>query len=116
MLWLAGCTSPETPAPVATVVSATAADTVGLLPGPNVRLVQGHCTGCHSASLIRQNHMSRDRWDATITWMQDTQGLWPLSAEHRSAVLDYLEQVQGPEQPETESPWAQPLYAPNPAW
>lgn len=89
---------------------------VELLPGPNRALVIGHCTGCHSASLIRQNRMTRERWDATITWMQETQGLWPLSEEHRARVLDYLEEVQGPLEAVTDSPWAQPLYAPNPAW
>ena len=91
----------------------------GLAPGPGRDLVLMNCVACHSAALIVSNRMSRQRWDDAITEMQEEDGLWPFSDEDRSAILDYLEATQGPtdsaELAET-SPWAQPLYRPNPIW
>ncbi len=66
-----------------------------LPPGPNRELVMANCLACHSAKLILQNRMTRQRWDEKISWMQKTQNLWPLSKEVRSKILDYLETVQG---------------------
>lgn len=58
-------------------------------------LVLGTCTACHSESLVLKNHMTRDRWDETITWMQEKQGLWELSPDERKTILDYLAVHQG---------------------
>ena len=61
----------------------------GLLDGKGLSLVINNCTNCHSAKLIIQNKMNRDRWLATIRWMQETQNLWDLG-ENETIILDYL--------------------------
>lgn len=63
--------------------------------GPHRAVVEETCTPCHSAAIILQNRMTRKRWDETITWMQNKQGLGDLSSQTRSQILDYLEAVQG---------------------
>ena len=63
--------------------------------GPHRAVVEETCTPCHSAAIIAQNRMTRKRWDETITWMQNQQGLGDLSSETRHQILDYLEAVQG---------------------
>jgi quinohemoprotein amine dehydrogenase alpha subunit-like protein len=67
----------------------------GLAPGEGRDLVLGNCTVCHSASIILQNHMSREAWDKTITWMQKEQGMWELEKSDRKIILDYLSTAQG---------------------
>ena len=67
----------------------------GLPSGPGVDLVLGNCTICHSTSIILQNHMDREAWDKTITWMQKEQGMWELEAGDRKAILEYLSKHQG---------------------
>jgi hypothetical protein len=67
----------------------------GLPPGSGIDLVLGNCTICHSTSIILQNHMNRDAWDKTITWMQTEQGMWELEAADRKVILDYLSNYQG---------------------
>ena len=66
-----------------------------LKPGAGRDLVLATCTACHSELLVLKNHMTRDRWDETITWMQEKQGLWELSQEERKTILDYLAVHQG---------------------
>jgi hypothetical protein len=63
--------------------------------GPHRDVVEDTCTACHSAAIILQNRMNRKRWDETITWMQDEQGLMDLPSQTRSQILDYLETVRG---------------------
>ena len=92
----------------------------GLVEAPGVELVRAHCSACHTTRLVQHNRMSRERWDATLTWMQTTQGLWEIAPEQRGAILDYLATWQGPEHHTAEaastSPWASPRYEPNPIW
>ena len=66
----------------------------GLQMGDGVDLVLENCTACHSTEIIRENHMSREAWDKTITWMQEKQGLWELGKD-RKIILDYLSKAQG---------------------
>ena len=42
----------------------------GLVDATGHNMVAAHCTACHSAKLISQNQMSRERWLETIRWMQ----------------------------------------------
>jgi len=90
----------------------------GLVKAPGRAEVLANCTACHSTKLITQNRMSRERWDQTITWMQQTQKLWPLEPSVRTAILDYLEQTQGDEavllRGDHGSPWHRPRYPANP--
>ncbi len=58
-------------------------------------LVLATCTACHSEALVLKNHMTRERWDETLTWMQEKQGLWELAPDERKSILDYLGKYQG---------------------
>ncbi len=81
-------------------------------------LVLGTCTACHSESLVLKNHMTRDHWDETITWMQEKQGLWELSPDERKTILDYLATHQGLEETGNAQAFNSSLYRyhypPNP--
>lgn len=61
----------------------------GLKDGKGLMTVINNCTNCHSAKLVIQNRMSRERWDATILWMQETQNLWDLGSNQK-VIVDYL--------------------------
>ena len=69
----------------------------GLKDDPNLHLVIGACTPCHSAELITQNRASRDGWEGMIRWMQETQNLGDLG-QAEPAILDYLAKYYAPEQ------------------
>lgn len=68
----------------------------GLAIDPNLMLVKGQCTACHSAKLITQNRFTREGWKDKIIWMQKTQNLWDLG-ESEPAILDYLAKHYAPE-------------------
>lgn len=97
----------------------------GLPPGEGRELVLETCTACHSTAIILQNRMTRERWDRTLTWMQEKQGLERLAPETRRKILDYLESTRGLEikkapgkDAEKPSPHGSPIYEfnyrPNP--
>ena len=65
--------------------------------GEDRQLVLDNCTACHSTAIIRQQSLSRQRWDETITWMQEKQGLWDLEPTVREKILDYLSKAMEPE-------------------
>ncbi len=54
-----------------------------------------NCTNCHSAKLVTQNRMSREGWEATIKWMQETQNLWDLGT-NQELILSYLSKNYAP--------------------
>lgn len=54
------------------------------------------CTGCHSSRLVRNQAMSRDRWDETLTWMTERHGMAELEGGERALALDYLTAQFGP--------------------
>jgi len=61
----------------------------GLKEDEGLMTVVTHCTACHSAQLVMQNRMSKERWNATIRWMQETQNLWPLG-DSQEVIVNYL--------------------------
>lgn len=61
----------------------------GLKEDEGLMTVVTHCTSCHSAQLVIQNRMNRERWNATIRWMQETQNLWELG-ENQEIIVNYL--------------------------
>lgn len=93
---------------------------MGLKPGAGRSMVVANCIPCHSTAIIAANHMNRQQWDRIITNMQEKNGMWPLPTTLRAQILDYLEAAQRVEDPGLDagkqSPWAQPLYRPNPLW
>lgn len=76
----------------------------GLVIADGFELVKQNCTVCHSAKLITQNRMSRERWLETIRWMQETQGLRKFDAETEMKILDYLSTHYAPERPYRKPP------------
>lgn len=61
----------------------------GLKDDEGLMTVVAHCTACHSAQLVIQNRMNRERWNATIRWMQETQNLWDLG-DNQEVIVNYL--------------------------
>ena len=50
----------------------------GLIEAEGLTAVVNNCTNCHSAKLVIQNRMNKERWNSTIRWMHDTKNLWDL--------------------------------------
>lgn len=61
----------------------------GLIDAPGLTETVNNCTTCHSAKLVTQNRMNKERWHATIRWMQETQNLWDLG-DQEDIIIDYL--------------------------
>lgn len=61
----------------------------GLVEAEGLMAVVNNCTNCHSAKLVTQNRMNRERWIATIRWMQETQNLWNLG-DQEEVIVNYL--------------------------
>jgi hypothetical protein len=61
----------------------------GFVDADGLMLVVNNCTNCHSAKLVTQNRMSKERWLATIRWMQETQNLWDLG-KNEEVIVNYL--------------------------
>ncbi|PHN05150.1 hypothetical protein CRP01_17965 [Flavilitoribacter nigricans DSM 23189 = NBRC 102662] len=69
----------------------------GLIVAEGFETVRAQCTACHSGKLVAQNRATRTGWKEMITWMQNTQGLWPLG-DNEPIILDYLATNYGPEE------------------
>lgn len=69
----------------------------GFVEGDGLMLVVNNCTNCHSAKLVTQNRMSKERWTATIRWMQETQNLWDLGG-NEEPIINYLATHYAPTQ------------------
>ncbi|MBT8298699.1 MAG: monoheme cytochrome C [Maribacter sp.] len=61
----------------------------GLVDAEGLMTVVNNCTNCHSAKLVTQNKMNRERWISTIRWMQETQNLWDLGG-NEEIIVNYL--------------------------
>lgn len=68
----------------------------GFVEAEGLMTVVNNCTNCHSAKLVTQNRMTREGWEATIRWMQETQKLWDLG-NNEAIILDYLAANYAPE-------------------
>lgn len=64
--------------------------------GPHRDEVFYLCTACHSARLVRNQALSRERWDETLTWMTERHGMPELTGDDRRRILDYLAEALGP--------------------
>lgn len=61
----------------------------GFIAAPGLMETVNNCTNCHSSKLVTQNRMDKERWTATIRWMQETQNLWDLG-KNETIIIDYL--------------------------
>ncbi|WP_218763949.1 c-type cytochrome [Vibrio parahaemolyticus] len=66
-----------------------------LTPGENMELVAAVCSACHSLHMVTQQGLSRQRWDETLDWMIEEQGMEDLSGDDREAILEYLSTYYG---------------------
>lgn len=84
----------------------------GLAIGPGWQLVRANCGGCHSYKLITAQQGDRQRWLATIRWMQDTQNLWQFDAETEDGILTYLAENYPPQPKRRRAPIPSSLMPP----
>lgn len=61
----------------------------GLIDAVGLMEVVNNCTICHSAKLVMQNRMNKERWIETIRWMQKTQNLGDLG-KNEEIIVNYL--------------------------
>ncbi|MFT6414800.1 MAG: hypothetical protein ACJARZ_000132 [Dokdonia sp.] len=61
----------------------------GLIEAEGLMETVNNCTNCHSAKLVTQNRMNKERWGATIDWMQETQNLGDLG-DDENIIINYL--------------------------
>jgi mono/diheme cytochrome c family protein len=68
-------------------------ETAALKPGPNVDVVQGNCTACHSVDYIQSQprgpSFKKDFWQAEVTKMIKVYGA-PIADGDVSKIVDYL--------------------------
>lgn len=68
----------------------------GLPPGSGREEVHFICTACHSIRLVTQQGLSRKRWDDTLEWMVEEQGMDQIEDPAlRNLILDYLAEHYG---------------------
>lgn len=64
------------------------------------------CTACHGFAIIRQQGMSRERWDAAIEDMRVRHNMPEPDAVDRALILDYLTATFPPRQRGRPNPFA----------
>jgi len=86
-----GTLSPAAPAAQSASKKAAPIEDYGGLPvGKGREVVFGLCQACHSLAIVKQQGLSRDSWDETLTWMVEEQEMPALDPATRNLVLDYL--------------------------
>jgi hypothetical protein len=83
------------PKPVSSIDTLKKDPESGLVDAPNLMMVKGQCTACHSSKLILQHRFTRAGWLDRIRWMQKYHKLWDLG-DSEKVVLDYLETYYSP--------------------
>lgn len=63
------------------------------------------CTACHGFALVRQQGMSRARWDETLDYMVTRHNMPELDAADRTLILDYLATAFPPRQRGRQNPF-----------
>ncbi len=48
------------------------------------------CVACHGSAIVRQQGMTREMWDQTLTWMTEKHGMPPPDADERKLIVEYL--------------------------
>ena len=66
-----------------------------LPPGPGRDQVLYLCQACHSLAIVKQQGLSRDSWDESLTWMVEEQDMPKLEPADRKLILDYLSENLG---------------------
>jgi hypothetical protein len=66
------------------------------------------CTACHGTAIIRQQGMTRERWDETMRVMTEKHGMTPYEGELRELILDYLSTTFPPRRRAPDNPFLSP--------
>jgi len=75
----------------ASLARAQTEETPEVLPeGPGREETFYGCTACHGTAIIRQQGMTRERWDETLRVMTSKHGMAEYDGEMRGLILDYL--------------------------
>jgi cytochrome c2 len=64
-------------------------------PDPGQQLVEAHCAGCHSLSLVTGARRSGPQWAETVTRMRDYGA--EMNDEESTRIVAFLTRTQGPE-------------------
>jgi sulfite dehydrogenase (cytochrome) subunit B len=71
-------------------------ETAAFKPGPNLEVVQGNCTACHSADYIKTQpqgaKFKKDFWQAEVTKMIKVYGA-PIDDADVGKIVEYLSQT-----------------------
>jgi len=59
-------------------------------------VVRGHCSVCHSYSLVEQQRLNRANWEWVMDDMIDKYGATWIDAALRERIVDYLAKHHGP--------------------
>ncbi len=73
----------------------TSQDYGGLAEDARRPLVYYTCSACHSIHIVRQQGLNRERWQETLDWMVEEQGMDALPPEEHEQVLSYLSEHYG---------------------
>ena len=75
----------------ATAANAPAADFGPDWPaGPGQAETGQQCNACHSLAIVKQQKLTRERWDQLLHWMVSEQGMPEPEPERRAVILEYL--------------------------
>lgn len=58
--------------------------------GPGQAETGRQCNACHSLAIVKQQKLTRERWDQLLSWMVSEQGMPQPAPELRALILDYL--------------------------
>jgi cytochrome c len=58
--------------------------------GPGQLETGTQCNACHSLALVKQQKLTRDRWDQLLSWMVSEQGMPEPDPARRELMLEYL--------------------------
>jgi len=61
-----------------------------LFVAPGVEETFYTCTACHSERIVAQQGLPRKKWDETLEWMVEEQGMDEIEEPDRTIILDYL--------------------------
>jgi cytochrome c5 len=100
---LAGCVAATGPAiaqrPPAAAFEPAAEDPAAFPDVPGRDEAFGFCAACHAFRLVAAQGMTREQWDASLTWMTDRHAMPELDAADRGVILDYLARAFPPRAP-----------------
>lgn len=82
--------------PSAIATPANDMDWKGLPEGTGREDVFYTCQACHSLMLVKQQHLSRERWQEILAWMVKEKGMVEPDPKVRDSLLGYLSTHFGP--------------------